>query len=360
VNQATTGLVKDLIGTVLEMSRKVTAQEEVKAGHLIIGSLLVLAMLIVPSAAAITQAPTLSGSSPNTSALGGNLSSDIAANALYTAPIGAFTVSDVYANPNGTYDIDYLFYSRDYGPGTVTCTVSAWDNFGYIPADELTASLEPAAFTAEPNHVYRCRLHVVTGPAFAAPEKLNSSQYLNGHMTYSVEIGLNVTLQNNTFNYAGDSMRIREPLIIPGLSAVESDRLIIPANDTAFTLQASESNTVPFEFYRGQGISNISYNLSTTPLNVTVVPQDFVAKQDQKYPAHLIVHADRSLAPGNYSFTLEAIGADGIRSPYLQEFFVNVTAPEKVPTQSPLPVMFVIFAIGAAGIFRMSLVRREK
>lgn len=336
----------------------VTLKKE-KPDRVMIGSLLVLAILVVPVAAAITQAPALLGATPNASAPWGNLSSDTSASDIYTAPIGAFTVSDVYAAQNGTYDIDYLFYSRDYGPGTVTCNISAHDRIEYVPADELTASIEPAVFTAEPGHVYRSRLHVVTGPAFAAPEKLNSSRYFHGHMTYSVEIDLNVTLQNSTFNYAGDSMRIREPLIIPGLSAVESDRLIIPANDTAFSLQAGEEHTVPFEFYRGQGISNISYNLSTTPLNVTVVPQDFVAKQDQKYPAHLIVHADRSLAPGNYSFTLEAIGAEGIRSPYSQEFFVNVTAPEKAPTQSPLPVAFAVFAISAAGIFRMRLVRRE-
>ena len=44
---------------------------------------------------------------------------------VYTAPIGGFTQSDVFAEPNSTYDVEYFFYSRGYGPGTVSCNLSA-------------------------------------------------------------------------------------------------------------------------------------------------------------------------------------------------------------------------------------------
>jgi hypothetical protein len=60
-------------------------------------------------------------SSPVTSPPEGNTIPAVSTSDVYTAPIGAFTTSDVYAEPNMTYDIDYLFYSRGYGPGTVTC-----------------------------------------------------------------------------------------------------------------------------------------------------------------------------------------------------------------------------------------------
>jgi hypothetical protein len=286
----------------------------------------------------------------------GNASSAVSASDVYIAPIGGFTTSDVYAGPNATYDIDYLFYSRGYGPGTVTCNVSAWDFFGYVPDDELTASMDPSVFTVEPGHVYHSRLHVITGPAFASPAKLNSPIYR--FSTYQINIDLNVTLQNDTFNYGDDSVSIRAPLIIPGLPAAESDRLIIPINDTAFDLQTGESYSIPVEFSRGQGIGTVSYNLSDTPLNVTIIPAEFVARDGQSYPAQLSVHADRSLTPGNYSFTLDAVGASGIESPYSRVFFINVTAPANVPTRSSFPVAFAVLAVIAAGIFWQGVVKR--
>lgn len=297
-------------------------------------------------------------SSPVTSTPVNNTIPAVSTSDVYTAPIGGFTVSDVYAEPDTTYDIDYLFYSRGYGPGTVTCNVSAYDFFGYVPDDELTASMDPSVFTVEPGHIYHSRLHIATGPAFASPAILDSPRYR--HFTYAIFIDLNVTLQNDTFNYGDDSVSIRGPLIIPGLPAVESDRLTIPENDTAFDLHAGESDSIPLEFFRGQGIGNVSYNISDTLLNVTITPADFVAKGGQSYPAQLSVHADRSLTPGNYSFTLDAAGASGIESPYSRVFFVNVTAPAKVPTQSSLPIAFAVFAVIVAGIFWQGIVKREQ
>ncbi|WP_424026675.1 hypothetical protein [Methanoregula sp.] len=287
-------------------------------------------------------------SSPVTSTPVSNTTPAVSTSDVYTAPIGAFTTSDVYAEPNTTYDIDYLFYSRGYGPGTVTCNVSAYDFFGYVPDDELTASMVPSVFTVEPGHVYHSRLHVVTGQAFASPKKLNSPIYRIS--TYQINIDLNITLQNDTFNYGDDSVSIRGGAFIPGLPAVESDRLTIPENDTAFDLQTGESYSIPLEFSRGQGIGNVSYNISDTSLNVTVTPAEFVSRSAQSYPAQLSVHADRSLTPGNYSFTLDAAGASGIESPYSRVFFVNVTAPAEVPTQSSLPIAFVVFAVIVSGI----------
>ena len=286
------------------------------------------------------------------------LSPAVSTSDVYTAPIGGFTNSDIYAGPNATYDIDYLFYSRGYGPGTVTCNISASDFFSNVPDNELTASMDPAVFTVEPGQVYHSRLHIITGPSFAPPAKLNSPQYAYGHITYAVSVDLNVTLQNNTFNYGGDSVAIRAGGFIPGLPAVETDHLAIPENDTVFDLPDGGTYSIPVEFSRGQAIGVVSYNLSDTPLNVTIDPVEFVAKAGQSYPAQLNVRADRNLTPGNYSFTLDAVGADGIESPYSREFFINVTAPEKVPTQSPLPIAFAIFAVIAGGIAGRCVAKR--
>jgi hypothetical protein len=295
------------------------------------------------------------GSAENTSPKG-NASSAIPPGDVYTAPIGAFTVSDVFAEPNTTYDIDYLFYSRGYGPGTVTCNLSAYDFFGYVPDDELTASMDPSVFTVQPGHIYHAQLHVVTGPAFASPKKLNFPWFRVS--TYSIVIDLNVTLQNNTYNYGDDSVSIRPPGGIPGLGLIESDRLEFPINDTAIDLHAGDNYFIPVTFYRGKGIGNVSYNISDTSLNVTISPSEFVARRNQNYPAQLSVHADRNLKPGNYSFTLDVDGADMYSYPPV--FFVNVTAPADVPTQSSIPTALAIFVVIGVGIVWCGQKRKQR
>jgi len=268
---------------------------------------------------------------------------------VYTAPIGGFTQSSIFAGPNATYDIDYFFYSRGYGPGTVSCNLSAYDRYGYVSRDELSVSMDPAEFTVEPGHIYHSQIHVVTGPDFASSAIVDSPLYR--HTTYNVVIGLNVTLQNNTVHYADDTVYIQNE-ISPGQGVFESDELKIPVNDTAIDLHAGDQYRIPVEFHRGSGIGNVSYNIPETPLNVTITPSEFVAKRSyQWYPAEIRIQADRNLAPGNYSFTLDADGAEGMHSPYSRTFFVNVTAPENTPTQSPLPIAFAILAVIVAGIF---------
>jgi hypothetical protein len=144
--------------------------------------------------------------------------------------------------------------------------------------------------------------------------------------------------------------------ICPGLPGVYSDRLDIH-NSTVFCLKAGEEQDIVFTFYRYpyMGTGNISYTVSETPLNVTV-PAEFVTTRDNYiYPGMIKVHADPSLSPGNYSFSLNVIGTRGSFSstpPGL--FFVNVTPREKTPVlqmQSSLPIVLPVLAIVVLGIF---------
>jgi hypothetical protein len=277
---------------------------------------------------------------------------------VYTAPIGGLTQSSVFAEPNSTYDIDYYFYSRGYGPGTVRCNLSAYDRYGYVSRDELSARMDPAEFSVEPGHIYHSQIHIVTGPDFASSAIVNSPPYR--HMTYNIVIGLNVTLQDTTVHYADDTLYIQNE-ISPGQGVFESDELKIPVNNTVIDLHAGNQHLIPVEFHRGSGIGNVSYHISETPLNVTMTPPEFIAKSsDQWYPAQLSIQADRNLTPGNYSFTLDADGAEGMHSPYSRTFFVNVTTPEKAPTQSPLPVAFAVVSIIVAAGLPGSWGRRAK
>ncbi len=93
-------------------------------------------------------------------------------------------------------------------------------------------------------------------------------------------------------------------------------------------LHGGDQYLIPVELHRGSGIGNVSYNISATPLNVTITPSEFVAKSSGGILSRTDQYSCRSKScTGNYSFTLDADGVEGIRLlPYSRAFFVNVTA----------------------------------
>lgn len=144
--------------------------------------------------------------------------------------------------------------------------------------------------------------------------------------------GINYSSHNQTLSPV-DEPATASTLVIPGRPSVESDMfriLNVTANMilqfdecTTFDLDAGDERIVKIVFYRRMHIGTISYTVSNTPLNVTVVPSEFFATNKYEYPAIITVRADSNLSSGNYSFILEAEGAIGTET-YSREFFVNV------------------------------------
>jgi hypothetical protein len=156
---------------------------------------------------------------------------------------------------------------------------------------------------------------------------------------------------------------VNATVVIPGRPADESDRFhILKGNEnftrrgdecTAFDLKAAEERNVRMAFYRSTGMGNVSYIISDTPLNVTVIPSEFFAMSGSDHPAIMTIRADPALPSGNYSFTLDILGAKGTET-YSREFFVNVWHPWELPLlyqQSPLLIALPIFALLALGLF---------
>ena len=84
---------------------------------------------------------------------------------VYTAPIGGFEKTQAIIDPNETFETDYIFYSRNWGPGEVHYVIRG-ESGSYHPEpfviDPAQIRIVPSDFTAEPNHTYRSRLFLNT------------------------------------------------------------------------------------------------------------------------------------------------------------------------------------------------------
>jgi hypothetical protein len=144
-------------------------------------------------------------------------------------------------------------------------------------------------------------------------------------------------------------------LVCPGQPGVCSDGLLI-LNNTVFDLKAGEEQNIIINFYRPNcfydyGEGKVSYEVSDTPLNVTVPSEFFTTSDHGQYPGIIKVHANPNLAPGNYSFFLTVVGTQGsFTSTPPGLFFVNVKPNGESPfslQRSPLSIILPVLALVA-------------
>jgi hypothetical protein len=202
--------------------------------------------------------------------------------------------------------------------------MSATDYYGPASDDTVKISIDNASFIAKPDGEYATHIHVVTGPGFGSASEICGP---NGCIVSPVNLHMYAMLEGNATHFCNDTFNLySNRIIIPGQPAVTSDYFNI-MNETKFSLEPGETREIFLEFSRGGGIANISYLVSNTPLTVSVTPPRFIARHriPGGYPATMAVHAGDDIPQGNYSFTVNAIGAQGI-STYSHEFFVNVSS----------------------------------
>jgi len=255
----------------------------------------------------------------------------------YVLPVGGFGAPYTFAGPNSSLDLTYTFYSRSWGPENVTLNLSATDYYGPASDDTVKISFDNASFTAMPGAEYVSHIHVETGPAFGSASEICRS---DGCIISPVNLHMHVMPEGTATRLCDDTFHLySNHFLIPGLPAVTSDFLSV-MNETVFSLEPGGTREISLEFSRGGGIANISYLLSDTPLSVSVTPSRFIARHQVPgaYPAILTVHAGNNLAQGNYSFTLDAIGTQGISS-YSHTFNVHVSsgAGSRSGQDPPLP-----------------------
>jgi hypothetical protein len=215
---------------------------------------------------------------------------------IYTAPIGGFNETTIAMNPNSTYTTNYFLYSRNWAGGNVSYRLYNKDGSEFVSDDQLQLSIEPSQLTAGPNQIYISQLTLTTGPKF-------DKDY---------NILFDVQLQENQKHYANDTLWIWQDCA-PGLGGLAFDRM--NAEKQTLTMKRGERQTVNVTFIHGwTGIEEVTYRVSETPLNVTMVPASFVASKGgtNPYQTTLVILADPTVSPGLYHFTLAANRTDSI------------------------------------------------
>jgi hypothetical protein len=246
----------------------------------------------------------------------------------YYLPIGGFDSAYAHTTANNSLDVNYTFYSRNWGPGEVTYELNATGFYGKVPGKILTATIEPAVFTAEPGRKYTSRVHINTGPEFGSTSQRCGTDYCE---VGGVTLVMNATLENQKNHLCDDIFTVLSlsKTIAPGLPGTNSDYLEIE-NDMP-SLNPGDTIYDNISFNRGQGIGAISYEIQDTPLNVTIAPSEFIAnKVASPYPSVITIHADHDLPTGIYPLYLHAVGGTGVTFKKKLLITVNVTAPGSV------------------------------
>jgi hypothetical protein len=254
---------------------------------------------------------------------------------VYTAPIGGFEKAWAIVDSNSTFETDYIFYSRNWGPGEVKYTVSgSSDSYAHeqLAIDPAQIHIIPSNFTAEPNQTYRSRLFLNTS---ALSEEFFKPLDPNGGETYTATLNINISLQNYSKNYGDDSISLIHSFFSSG--GFPHDELSM--NNCSLQIRPGETRKINMTFLHDptSGIEEIFYTPTETPLNVSLTPSDFVVKHHIIFPVILTVTADPSLIPGEYPINTII---NGVRVPT----FIHCNdsnsyiLPQNTLTQSYFPV----------------------
>ena len=222
---------------------------------------------------------------------------------IYTTPIGGFEKDTVVTiDPNSTFEPEYTFYSKSWGPGEVKYSI----NLSYLdnsyPGDGEHLSIEPSRFTAEPNHVYKSRVFLNT--SYLPGDFFKSLYSTQGGVFYPAVLHVDASLPDNSSNFGSDSIF----LVSYPLGPLNFDRIII--ENCSVTIKRGEMGKFNMTFLGApdEGIREITYIPSQTPLNVTINPQVFIVKHHLEFPSTVEITADPSLDPGIYPVNFTTSG----------------------------------------------------
>ena len=261
----------------------------------------ILCVLFLLTSGCVTQPPAKNVSSPLTS--------------IYTAPIGGFeTTWAGVIEPNTVLQTNYIFYSRNWGPGEVKYTLSGSYIDKQFVSDPQLFYIDPSSFTAEPGHIYKSHVFLNTShiPDYVAPDFSCAGANCPGCNSlvcaiYPAHLNVNVSLEDNSSHFGDDNMNFYPGLLTGG----PYSRNTLSIDNCSIVVKRGETRTFNASFMedgRG-GIGNCSLIPSTTPLNVTIIPSEYIEKHFLEFPSVVSITADPSLAQGYYPIDITINGA---------------------------------------------------
>ncbi len=258
--------------------------------------IIVLCVLFLLTSGCVTQPPAK------------NVSSSLPS--IYSAPIGGFeTTWAGVIEPNRVLETNYIFYSRNWGPGEVKYTLTGSYNDTQFVSDPQLFYIDPSSFTAEPGQIYKSYIFLNTShiPDYIAPDFSCTGANCPGCnslicIIYPVHLNVNVSLEDNSSHFGDDSLYFYPGMLTGG--PFPTNQLSI--DNCSIVLKRGETRTFNASFVedgRG-GIGEFSYMSSDTPLNFTITPSIYTGKHILEFPSVISIAADPSLAPGQYPVSL--------------------------------------------------------
>jgi hypothetical protein len=227
---------------------------------------------------------------------------------IYTASIGGFEIGSAVLDPNTTFEAEYVFSSRNWGPGEVKYTVKAsYVNGTYINSsywcceypldiDQAQLHIEPSSFIAEPNHKYKSRVFLNTSSL--PKDFFRPPNWVHGGEFSPVNLSISVNLQDNSTQSANDKMNLEQTRPTGGPFSWNT----LTIENCSVMVKRGETSKINITFQHDSlaGLREISFISSQTPLNVTINPSGFISKHFLEFPSVVTIAADPSLIPGIY------------------------------------------------------------
>jgi hypothetical protein len=234
---------------------------------------------------------------------------------IYTAPIGGFeTTWGGVIEPDTVLQTNYIFYSRNWGPGKVKYTLTGSYNDTQFVSDPQLFYIEPSSLTAEPGQIYKSHVFLNTShiPDYIAPDLSCKGANCPGCNSlvctmYPAHLNVNVSLEDNSSHFGDDNM-----FFYPGtLSGGPRYWNTLSIDNCSIVVKRGETRTFNASFMEGGGggIGKVSFIPSTTPLNVTITPSEYIEKHFLEFPSVVSITADPSLVQGYYPIDITINGA---------------------------------------------------
>ena len=219
---------------------------------------------------------------------------------IYTAPIGGFEITDATLVPNTTFETNYTFYSRNWGPGEVNYSLSVWYmNASYwccaSPVSQVQSTIQPSTIFVEPNHSYTSKVSLTSDTL--PKEFFTGFHYIGGGSEYySARLNISVRLGDNSTQFADDQVvllsRPSRPFVLDTLS---TDNCSIIMNHGE-----KKQLNLSYVYYQDRGLGKINITTSQTPVNITITPSDFIVKHGIEFPFVLTISAGAYVPPKEY------------------------------------------------------------
>ncbi len=218
---------------------------------------------------------------------------------IYTAPIGGFEITDATLEPNTTFETNYTFYSRNWGPGEVNYSLSVWYlNASYwccaSPVSQVQFTIQPSTIFVEPNHSYTSKVSLTSD---TLPKEFFTGFHYpgGGSEYYSARLNINVRLGDNSTQFADDQVflqsRPSRPFVLDTLST----------DNCSVRMRQGEKKqlNLSYVYYQDRGLGKINITTSQTPVIITITPSDFIVKHGIEFPFILTISAGTMCLPKN-------------------------------------------------------------